>query len=152
MFFVAPVSPSEIGCSGNWRMLNTQDFPLGCILGTNAFVKGLCRKAIRHIAGPLSRVCVWVVDRYVNLQALLVIRDKRRVALFSSQTSRHLFMTLLSGPRVFVIDQTVTFDHVHVFALGRAEAIDHGVWAHFDTHRIDNQGVPFIVADGMPHR
>src|ERR1051326_2952442 len=133
-------------------MLNPETLPLGCILGTNPLIEGLFCKPIGHIARPLRRVSVWIVDGYMDLQALLVIRDKRRVSLFSSQTARHFFMTFLSRSRVFVVYQTVTFDHVHIFALRRAKSVDHGVRAQFDTGRIDNQSVPLIVPNGMTHR
>jgi hypothetical protein len=63
-----------------------------------------------------------------------------------------LFVALLCCARVFVIDQTIALDHMHGFALRCAEAVDHGVGPELDADGIDDEHVPFIVPNGMPHR
>src|SRR5258708_1633029 len=83
-----------------------------------------------------------IADAPPQLSEIRLVRSRYVSVLFG--------MTCNWFVRGFVMQQPMSFDDVQSRGLRRAEPVDHGKGPDFDPHRVYDQRVAFVMADGIP--
>src|ERR1700686_750253 len=102
--------------------------------------------------GPRCCEDFFVFDRELELQSLALVSGVGRPPFADPLTGAAVLLstTLPCCPRGFVIDQTVSFDHVQSLGERRGVLVDGGKRPNLESHGVDHQCVAFVMAHGIP--